>query len=132
MLPQAGPKRSAEVFSAWLQNHPGVEWISRDRSNEYARGANEGAPHAQQIVDRWHLLKNWTEVLERVVRRTHATLEQRQAASGVAVFAHPKRQRSHREKAASQAARKLRHARYEQVVAWYKQGMSLTGIAEQL
>jgi transposase len=43
----------------------------------YARGASEGAPQAQQIVDRWHLLKNLKEVLERVVGRNHAALEQR-------------------------------------------------------
>lgn len=50
------PERTADALSAWLRKHPGVEWISRDRSTEYARGASEGAPQAQQIVDRWHLL----------------------------------------------------------------------------
>jgi transposase len=50
------PERTADAFSTWLRKHPGVEWISRDRSTEYARGASEGAPQAQQIVDRWHLL----------------------------------------------------------------------------
>lgn len=125
------PERTADAFSAWLRKHPGVEWISRDRSTEYARGASEGAPQAQQIVDRWHLLKNLKEVLERVLGRVHVALEQRQIASGVAVHTQPKRRRSNSEKAASQAARLRRQARYEEVVACYNQGMSILGIAEQ-
>lgn len=126
------PERTADAFSDWLRKHPGVEWISRDRSTEYARGASEGAPQAQQIVDRWHLLKNLKEVLERVLGRVHAALEQRQIASGVAVSARPTRRRSNSERAASQAARLRRQARYEEVVAYYTQGMSIIGIAEQL
>lgn len=126
------PERTADAFSSWLQEHPGVEWISRDRSTEYARGANEGAPQAQQIVDRWHLLKNLKEVLERVLGRAHAGLEQRQTASGIGVHARPKRRRSNSERAASQAARLRRQARYEEVVAYYQQGMSIIGIAKQL
>jgi hypothetical protein len=125
------PERTADAFSAWLRKHPGVEWISRDRSTEYARGASEGAPQAQQIVDRWHLLKNLKEVLERVLGRFHAALEERQTASGVSVKASPKRRRSNSERAASQAARLRRQARYEEVVACYAQGMSIIGIAEQ-
>jgi len=29
-------ERSAEALANWLQTHPGVKIISRDRSNEYA------------------------------------------------------------------------------------------------
>ena len=125
------PERTADAFSAWLRKHPGVEWISRDRSTEYARGASEGAPQAQQIVDRWHLLKNLKEALERALGRLHAALEERQTASSVTGKARPKRRRSNSERAASQAARLRRQARYEEVVACYNQGMSILGIAEQ-
>lgn len=54
--------RTAETLVRWLETHPGVEFISCDRSSEYMRGADEGAPEAQQILDRWHLLKNVREV----------------------------------------------------------------------
>ena len=61
------PDRTAETFAAWLRAHPAVKWISRDRSGEYARGAQLGAPSAQQVMDRWHVIKNWREALERLM-----------------------------------------------------------------
>ncbi len=59
--------RTAETLSGWLKEHPGVELISRDRSSEYARGASAGAPEAQQVADRWHVLNNLAEVVQRIV-----------------------------------------------------------------
>src|SRR5216683_2382758 len=85
------PDRTADTLSRWLSTHPGVHYLSRDRSPEYARGASEGAPSAQQVVDRWHLLKNLREVLERVLGRVHEALKQRQHASGLAVRARTRR-----------------------------------------
>jgi transposase len=126
------PDRSADTLSRWLRAHPGVKYLSRDRSPEYARGASEGAPSAQQVVDRWHLLKNLREVLERVLGRVHETLKQRQLASGLLVRARRRRQRSTNEHTASQMARLRREARYEDVVALYKQGVPVLRIAEDL
>jgi Transposase len=40
-------ERTAETLSQWLVEHPGIEFISRDRSSEYMRGATEGAPQAR-------------------------------------------------------------------------------------
>lgn len=55
------PNREADSVKKWLQEHPGVEVITRDRSSEYARAAREGAPGCTQVADRWHLLKNLSE-----------------------------------------------------------------------
>jgi transposase len=126
------PDRSAAGLAAWLKEHPGVQWISRDRSQEYARGASAGAPEARQIVDRWHLLKNWREVLQRVVGRVHTSLKQRQKASGVSILPRYKLSRSSSEVAASQASRLRRLAVYEEVVGLHQQGASIEAIAEQL
>ena len=68
------PDRSAESFAKWLKEHPGVEVISRDRGKEYISGANEGAPNAIQVADRWHLLTNLRDALKRLVESKRACL----------------------------------------------------------
>jgi transposase len=49
----------------WLK--PGVEVIVRDRGISYLKGATKGAPQAQQVLDRWHLLKNLGEVIQKTL-----------------------------------------------------------------
>jgi transposase len=38
------------------------------------RGASQGAPQAVQVADRWHLLKNLRETVERILSRHHHAL----------------------------------------------------------
>ena len=126
------PDRTADTFSLWLRIHPGVLVISRDRSTEYARGASDGAPQAQQVADRFHILKNLREAVERALKRIHAQLLEQQKASGSQKAPNYKRRRSQTEIAAAKVSHLRRQARYEEVVALYKQGMSILGIADQL
>jgi transposase len=126
------PERTADALSLWLRTHPGVLVVSRDRSTELACGASDGAPEAIPIADRFHLLQNLREAAERALKRTHADLIEQQKALGLAQAVRYKRRRSQIEIAASKVARLRRQARYEEVVALYKQGMSILGIADQL
>jgi transposase len=63
------PDRDAATVKAWLAAHPGIELVSRDRSASYAQAATEAASKAQQVADRWHLLKNVREAVERLLER---------------------------------------------------------------
>lgn len=67
--------RTSEAVSRWLQAHPGVEIVSRDRGTEYIKGVGEGAPDAIQVADRWHLLKNLRDAVETFLEGNPACLQ---------------------------------------------------------
>jgi transposase len=50
------PDRTATSLADWLQAHPSIEILTRDRSTTYAEGAARGAPRAVQVADRFHVL----------------------------------------------------------------------------
>jgi transposase len=59
------PTRSADSLGKWLAQHPEVTTVSRDRRGVYAEGARRGAPEAVQVADRFHLVLNLTQAVER-------------------------------------------------------------------
>jgi transposase len=73
--------REAASLSEWLKAHPGVEVVSRDRSPSYASAITEGAPAALQVADRFHLLLNVRETLEKVMYRQNRLLRSRSLAA---------------------------------------------------
>jgi transposase len=68
------PDREAASVARWLREHPGVKLISRDRAGMYAEGAKRGAPRAKQIADRYHLLVNLRDTLKDALARYQDTL----------------------------------------------------------
>jgi transposase len=66
--------RTAATFAAWLGAHGAPAVVCRDRGGAYADGARQGAPDAVQVADRFHLLRNAADVLERVLTRHGAAL----------------------------------------------------------
>lgn len=56
--------RNVDTCTAWLNRHPQVEVISRDRCGLYAQAARQGAPQALQVADRFHIVQNLRMAIE--------------------------------------------------------------------
>lgn len=135
------PDRLGATLAAWLTAHPSIEVISRDRDSDYARGAAIGAPNAQQVADRFHLIKNLREVSEHWLKRLRAHLPQPEvpatvsvdpAASGP-VFRPFKRDAIPKSTAArvawAQRRREHRRSLYDRAAALHAQGHSVAATA---
>lgn len=68
------PDRSVKTVEAWLRSHPEITIVSRDRGGDYAAAARNGAPQAEQIADRFHLLLNLRAKLKDLMIRQHKLL----------------------------------------------------------
>jgi transposase len=130
------PGREEATLRHWLETHPEVRFISRDRAPQYAEAARVGAPQAIQVVDRWHILKNLGEAVQRVLTRQRKQIEEAawrmwDAQSTAAALA-PLPSLSSTEASEIARHRANRYARYRAVKELQAQGVSQHGIARTL
>ena len=145
------PSREAEDVARWLKQYPQVEVVSRDRSPIYATAINLALPNADQVADRFHIVKNIYEVLEKILHRERKTIaqvseEMRRQANRISRenqspienerFKQPKVTKSETEIAAGKikqsAARTRRIEKYEAVKRLRGQGVSISEISRRL
>jgi transposase len=72
------PEYTPAAITAWLQAHPTIEVIARDRASIYTEAIAQGAPQARQVADRWHLTANVGDALHACLAR-HSTMLQEAA-----------------------------------------------------
>lgn len=132
------PDRKAETLATWLKEHPGIEIVSRDRSNEYKAGITDGAPQAIQIADRWHLLRNWGDALQRLLARhpkalRTASQKAQERIHGIATdVADNKQHHTPSANEVEQQPLSYRQMRFNEVKALGAQGLSGRAISRQL
>ena len=132
------PDRTVETVSAWLQDHPSIEIISRDGSSEFASAIKKGAPQAREVSDRWHLGKNLSQCILILLANALAELRQAEQEKAASPEGGRTRQKTRRqgETAAVQQAQRVRQTertqRYEQILALRSQGMGTPEIAAQM
>jgi transposase len=143
------PDRESETLEKWLKAHPGVEIISRDRAGAYAEGSRSGAPEALQVADRFHILCNLTQALQRLLERLAGTLRRShlpetiqsagpslttasaepREATAIMPASDPVRLNRHQQQ--SQQRRERRKARYEAVREAHQRGLTHRAIAKE-
>src|SRR6266849_7358665 len=70
------PDRETETAQAWMQAHPEIDVVSRDRGEDYAAAARKGAPQARQVADRYHLTDNLRDFVEEILARCRKEIGQ--------------------------------------------------------
>ena len=139
------PDRDGATLQTWLNNHPEIEIISRDRSGAYAQAGGAAAPQAKQVADRWHLFKNLRETIEHLFDRSYGKIERALVLLQLAITGENKgsavtptilppavppapTSRSRRQRA-QEIKRTQRVERYERVRQLHQEGQSVRQIA---
>lgn len=59
------PSREGKELKKWLSKYPDVKIVTRDRASSYSSAINEVCPNAEQVADRFHLLMNLSDALDK-------------------------------------------------------------------
>ena len=123
------PSREVDLLTDWLEQHPQIELVARDRSKEYTLAITKGAPQAVQVMDRWHVLKNLREAIEKDIGRHYDDIQKVFEVNGLLGKPIP---RSKREREAQALVLKKQQGQYEQVHELNRQGVTIVQMAKRL
>ncbi len=139
------PDRTATSLADWLHAHPSVEIVTRDRSATYAEGAARGVPQAVQVADRFHVLDDLGDAVERVLDRHRSALRELTLPSTLATVGVAQDQMADRERAPGSGfgrisrqqrrqneRRALRMERYARLQVLKQQGWTIGAMAREL
>jgi len=118
--------RSQQTVVQWLKEHPTITIVARDRSKEFAAALAAALPHAQHVADRWHVAKNLTEHLDKVVSRRWKHLTKVAGEAEMPTEPLPACSPEHRPR------QSVGQARYQQMLALKEAGLSTGSIAKRL
>jgi len=129
--------RETMAVAAWLRDNPSISVVARDRAGAYSEAVEVALPRARQVADRWHLLCNLRDNVEKMLHRLGPQM--RRAAEQVVVEG-ATLGRQGRPRGASLAGwqrlsddrRDARLALYEKVMALRAQGRSLRAIGREM
>lgn len=127
------PDREAVTLENWLKVHPEVHTVTRDRASAYALGIKSGAPQAIQVADRYHLVVNLRDAVQRSLHKH---------GKGIKNCFHSFSTGSDQKDLlvplfddilnCSRPVNAERHYKFQQAKELHKQGYSLKAIARQL
>ena len=129
------PDRKAETAKVWMQTHPEIKVVSRDRAADYATAARLGAPQAIEAADRFHLVKNLAEAVEKALAPCRAELQKGLKAKEAAkadVLEESLLSLVTFDGQPYSAHQTERYDRYQQAMALRKQGMNIKEIAKRV
>ena len=137
------PECSAVAFEQWLRQQPRVKIISRDRQGLLAEGGRRGAPAAQQVADRFHLIQNLKQAVQEELARqrphltipaeefTQQTETEKAPAAALTISRPPRARSSPSQKEIRQQWRQQKVELFQMVKSLRAQGLKVSDIMRQ-
>jgi transposase len=129
--------RESTTVTDWMRDHRSIQIVARDRAGAYSEAADVALPSATQVSDRWHLLCNLRDNVERMLQRLGPQMRQaaQQVVVGGATLGRqglPRGSGLLAWQRLSDDRRAARLALYEKVMTLHAQGGTMKGIAREL
>ncbi|WPV66544.1 ISL3 family transposase [Chitinophaga sp. LS1] len=122
------PDRESKTVEDWFKQRPYIKIVTRDRFARYAKGVSNGAPQADQIADRWHLIKNMGDALIKLLERTRQSMKPQLLIKAMDANENLELGNQTLTKSSSGKTPK-RFSQLQQIKAYYKDGVPIRTIA---
>lgn len=123
------PDREASTVENWFKHNSDVKVVTRDRFARYAKGVTNGLPGATQVADRWHLLKNMGDALQKLLERNRQEIRRNSVPPEPLIAVNNPDDVL---KSATSVSQGRRQKQLEEIKRLHNKGVSIRQIAEAL